>query len=159
MQQAQDLMSYLHLWNRYKQPKSDLISLVIKHWRTPAWAVKHAKLKKVVLREIGRGRLAENADASATPGEPAPQNITHMSVPAVPATAEIIPVGPTTTSCAPLEEQITSVLTERSSDQAREQAPPPQGRPTMHREARHEAGPSTIIWAAHQEKPLMPLMP
>ena len=98
MQQAQDLMSYLHLWNRYKQPKSDLISLAIKHWRPPAWAVERTKLKKVALREIGRGRLAENADASTTPGEPAPQNITHTPAPAVPATAEIIPMGPTTTS-------------------------------------------------------------
>ena len=135
MQQVQDLMSYLHLWNRYKQPRSDLILLVIKHWRPPAWAVECAKLKKAVLREIGRGQLAENMDTSATPREPAPQNITHTSVPAVPETAEIIPVGPTTTSHAPLKERITFVPTERSLDQAREQAPPPRGRPTMHREA------------------------
>ena len=101
-----------------------------------------------MLREIGRGWLAENTDVSTTPGKPAPQNITHTPAPAVPATAGTIPVAPTTTSRAPLEERITSVLMERPSDRAREQAPPPQERPTMHREARCEAGPSTIIWAA-----------
>lgn len=37
---------------------------------------------------------------------------------------------------------------ERSSDRAREQAPPPQERSTVHREVQHEAGPSTIPRAA-----------
>ena len=38
VQEAQDLNSYLHLWNVHKQEKSDLIRIAMKGWRPPAWA-------------------------------------------------------------------------------------------------------------------------
>ena len=49
IQEAQDLISYLHLWNRYKLPRSDLISLTIKVWRPPAWGAERARTKKAAL--------------------------------------------------------------------------------------------------------------
>ena len=35
VQEAQDLNSYLHLWNTHKQEKSDLIHIIMKGWRPP----------------------------------------------------------------------------------------------------------------------------
>ena len=42
---------YLHLWNAHKQEKSDLIHIVKKGWRPPAWAAEAVKQKKMALRE------------------------------------------------------------------------------------------------------------
>ena len=104
VQEAQDLISYLHLWNRYKLPKSDLISLTTKAWRPPVWAAECARTKKAALQEIGRSQWAKNTDASTTTGESAPQDNTHTQVPAVPAMVKNIPVAPATSHCVPLKE-------------------------------------------------------
>ena len=148
VQEAQDLIFYLHLWNRYKLPRSDLISLMIKAWRPPTWAAECARTKKAALREIGRSQRVENVEASTTTGESNPQDIIHTQAPAAPAIAGPNPVVPATSHHAPLEEQITSNPTKRSSRQTREQAPSPQEICTMHQEAQPEVGPSFITQAA-----------
>ena len=135
IQEAQDLISYLHLWNRYKLPRSDLISLMIKVWRPPAWAAERARTKKVVLQEIGRSWRVENTEASTTTRQSNPQDIICTQAPAAPAIAGPNPVVPATSHRAPLEERIMSNSTERSSGWTREQAPPPQEIRTMHQEA------------------------
>ena len=57
--QAQDLNSYLHLWNAHKQEKSDLIHITMKGWRPPVWAAEAAKQKKLALREKGKAQAAQ----------------------------------------------------------------------------------------------------
>ena len=59
IQEAQDLNSYLHLWNAHKQEKSDLIRIAMKGWRPPAWATEAAKQKKLALREKGKAQAAQ----------------------------------------------------------------------------------------------------
>ena len=59
IQEAQDLNSYLHLWNAHKQEKSDLICIVLKGWRPPTWAAEAAKQKKLALREKGKAQVAQ----------------------------------------------------------------------------------------------------
>ena len=59
VQEAQDLNSYLHLWNVHKQEKSDLIHIAMKSWRPPAWAAEAAKQKKLALREKGKAQAAQ----------------------------------------------------------------------------------------------------
>ena len=59
VQEVQDLNSYLHLWNTHKQEKSDLIRIVMKGWRPPAWAVEVAKQTKLALREKGKAQVAQ----------------------------------------------------------------------------------------------------
>ena len=59
VQEAQDLNSYFHLWNAHKQEKSDLIRIVMKGWRPPAWAAEAAKQKKMALRERGKAQAAQ----------------------------------------------------------------------------------------------------
>ena len=54
VQAAQDLNSYLHLWNSHKQVKSDVMCLAMKAWRPLAQAAELAKQKKLALREKGR---------------------------------------------------------------------------------------------------------
>ena len=59
IQEAQDLNSYLHLWNAHKQEKSDLIRIAMKGWRPPVWAAEAAKQKKLALREKGKAQAAQ----------------------------------------------------------------------------------------------------
>ena len=64
VQEAQDLNSYLHLWNAHKQEKSDLIRIVMKGWRPPAWAAEAAKQTKMALRERGKAQVAQQKGGS-----------------------------------------------------------------------------------------------
>ena len=59
VQEAQDLNSYLHLWNAHKQEKGDLICIVMKGWRPPTWAAEATKQKKLALREKGKAQAAQ----------------------------------------------------------------------------------------------------
>ena len=59
VQEAQDLNSYLHLWNTHKQEKSNLIHIVLKGWRPRVWAAEAAKQKKMTLRERGKAQVAQ----------------------------------------------------------------------------------------------------
>ena len=59
VQEAQDLNSYLHLWNAHKQEKSDLIHIAMKGWRPPTWAAEAVKQKKLALREKGKAQAAQ----------------------------------------------------------------------------------------------------
>ena len=59
VQEAQDLNSYLHLWNTHKQEKSDLIRIVMKGWRPPMWAAEATKQKELALREKGKAQVAQ----------------------------------------------------------------------------------------------------
>ena len=59
VQEAQDLNSYLHLWNAHKQEKSDLIRIAMKGWRPPMWATEATKQKKLALREKGKAQAAQ----------------------------------------------------------------------------------------------------
>ena len=59
VQEAQDLNSYLHLWNAHKQEKSDLIHIAMKGWRPPMWATEATKQKKLALREKGKAQAAQ----------------------------------------------------------------------------------------------------
>ena len=59
VQEAQDLNSYLHLWNAHKQEKGDLIHIVMKGWRPPVWPAEAAKQKKLALREKGKAQAAQ----------------------------------------------------------------------------------------------------
>jgi len=125
MQHAQDLMSYLHLWNRWRMTKNELMLLTIKAWRPPAWAVERNKQKKAALKEKGKARLTSNVDGSTTPGELNP-HIHSQTSPAVPTTPVVtgsISVAPTTTPRAPLEERITSVPAEDISAQEQRHIP------------------------------------
>ena len=64
VQEAQDLNSYLHLWNAHKQEKSDLIRIIMKGWRPPAWATEATKQKKMALRERGKAQAAQQKGGS-----------------------------------------------------------------------------------------------
>ena len=64
VQEAQDLNLYLHLWNAHKQEKSDLICIVMKGWRPPAWAAEAATQKKMALRERGKAQAAQQKGGS-----------------------------------------------------------------------------------------------
>ena len=70
VQEAQDLNSYLHLWNAHKQEKSDLICIIMKGWRPPAWAAEAAKQKKMALRERGKAQVAQQKGGSLPPHQP-----------------------------------------------------------------------------------------
>ena len=59
VQEAQDLNSYLHLWNVHKQEKGDLIRIIMKGWRPPVWAAEATKQKKLALREKGKAQAAQ----------------------------------------------------------------------------------------------------
>ena len=62
VQEAQDLNSYLHLWNAHKQEKSDLIRIAMKGWRPPTWAAEAVKQKKLALREKGKAQAAQQKE-------------------------------------------------------------------------------------------------
>ena len=64
VQEAQDLNSYLHLWNAHKQEKSNLICIVMKGWRPPVWATKAMKQKKLALRERVKAQAAQQRGSS-----------------------------------------------------------------------------------------------
>ena len=64
VQEAQDLNSYLHLWNTHKQEKSNLFHIIMKGWRPPAWAAEAVKQKKLALRERGKAQAAQQRGGS-----------------------------------------------------------------------------------------------
>jgi hypothetical protein len=41
--QASDLITFLHLWRRFKGEVSDLMKVTMKQWRPPVWASEKAK--------------------------------------------------------------------------------------------------------------------
>ena len=49
--QASDLITFLHLWRRFKGEVSDLMRVTMKQWRLPVWASEKAKKKKEHLRD------------------------------------------------------------------------------------------------------------
>ena len=50
--QASDLITFLHLWRKYKSLEvSDLMKVAMKQWRPPIWASEKAKKKKEHLRD------------------------------------------------------------------------------------------------------------
>jgi len=144
VQHAQDLMSYLHLWNQWRMMKNELMSLTIKAWRPPAWAVECNKQKKAALKEKGKARVTSNMNRSTTPGEFNPHNHSQISpaVPTTPVATGSISMAPTTTPCAPLEERITSVPAEDISAQERRHIPTPREALTTRQDIPPEAGPS-----------------
>ena len=70
VQEAQDLNSYLHLWNAHKQEKSDLICITMKGWRPSAWATEAVKQKKMALRGRGKAQAAQQKGGSLPPHRP-----------------------------------------------------------------------------------------
>ena len=86
VQEAQDLNSYLHLWNVHKQEKSDLIRIAMKGWRPPAWAAEAAKQRKLALREKGKAQAAQqkgnslpqHGQPSTTGTQPESSSITSL---------------------------------------------------------------------------------
>ena len=57
--QASDLITFLHLWRKYKFLEvSDLMKIAIKQWRLPIWASKKGKKKKEHLHNEKRQALA-----------------------------------------------------------------------------------------------------
>jgi len=75
VQHAQDLMSYLHLWNQWRMMKNELMLLAIKAWRPPAWAVERNKQKKAALKEKGKARVTSNWTGPQRPGNSTPITI------------------------------------------------------------------------------------
>jgi len=130
--------------------KNELMSLAIKAWRPPAWAVERNKQKKAALKEKGKAQLMSNVDGSTTPGEFNPHiySQTSPAVPTAPVVTGSISVAPTTTPRAPLEERITSVPAEDISARERRHIPTPREVLTMRRDIPPEAGPSNTNRAA-----------
>ena len=88
--------------------KNELMSLAIKAWRPPAWAVGRNKQKKAALKEKGKAWLTNNMDTSAAPGGSNPHNNQNSpTAPAALVAADTMVLTPI--SHAPLEERITSI--------------------------------------------------
>ena len=92
IQEAQDLNSYLHLWNAHKQEKSDLIHIAIKGWRPPAWAAEAAKQKKLALREKSKAQAAQQK------GNSLPQHGQPLTTGTQPESSSITSLGTAPTS-------------------------------------------------------------
>ena len=146
VQEAQDLNSYLHLWNVHKQEKSDLIHIAMKGWRPPAWAAEAVKQKKLALREKGKAQAVQQT------GNSLPQHGQPSTTGTQPESSSITSPGTAPTSYPQsLRDQLVSpepgevVTRETATDQYPHQSSPTKLLP-------HATGTSSAVTAPPKRK-------
>ncbi|KAI6158859.1 hypothetical protein EDD17DRAFT_1763220 [Pisolithus thermaeus] len=58
---AQDLVTYINLWKTCKLETNEVMNLMLKEWRLPAWASQKSHQKREVLRDKERAQREEDA--------------------------------------------------------------------------------------------------